>query len=91
MPEIGIALAWGWAALAARRQRSRPSLAAWQRGTVFSLTRMLGSSSTLALIAGTNGNLTLAGTVIRAAAALGRRARWPWCARPRGSSQSNTP
>lgn len=40
-------------------------------GTVYTVSRLLGSSSTLSLIAGTNGNLTLSGAAIQATAALG--------------------
>ncbi|WP_408586586.1 fibronectin type III domain-containing protein [Novosphingobium sp.] len=39
-------------------------------GPVFTITRLLGSSSTLSLIAGTNANLTLSGAAIVAAAAI---------------------
>lgn len=47
------------------------SATAISSGPVYTITRLLGSSSTLALVAGTNGNLTLSGTTISATAAIG--------------------
>lgn len=47
------------------------SVGSTNTGSIFTITRLLGTSSTLSLITGTNSNLTLSGAVISAASALG--------------------